>query len=568
MKNIIQALKVIALALILSFGISYVYAWTAPTVTPPEGNISAPINTSATAQYKEGALGIGGLIRGYANAIFDGNVGIGTTNPAGMLQIGTLFSGVNGSINGASNPTRLIVNGTNGSEAAITLGYYSAGYGLNVWVPANPSAPWPTYIDNINANSGFRFRNNTSATPVELMTIDAAGSVGIGVPNPTQKLDVAGNIKGTGLCISTDCKTAWPASGGATPPTGSTFLDTSATAQTKDGTLTVGGFKIPGGTSGKVLISDAVGNASWGTNPVSTVGGGMLPRESFYNNVSFNGTGANVFTAPAGVTEVLVEVFGPGGGGGAGYIGGSNGATGGTSSFGPIASPLISATSGSGGTVVVEVWCDGTCATNGTTGASGSGSGGYVNSRLYSLDQFGYGGVGNLMLARGGTGGRGGYSKGVIPVTPGATYTVTVGAGGAGGCYYGWYCGSAGSDGFVRVSYLGDVTLTPIQKCANAGGMALDASGNCTYTYSNLMGTFGWSRELRNGDGQYVCANIGGKPTWSYLSNTTSTHGTSCGGNYGLVYWGGTSFVNWAEFGGICGGNVTVESTVTCKVPI
>lgn len=55
-KQILSALKVITPTLVLSFGISYVYAWTAPTVTPPNGNVSAPINTSATAQTKVGWL--------------------------------------------------------------------------------------------------------------------------------------------------------------------------------------------------------------------------------------------------------------------------------------------------------------------------------------------------------------------------------------------------------------------------------------------------------------------------------------------------------------------------------
>lgn len=41
------------------------------------------------------------------------------------------------------------------------------------------------------------------------------GNVGIGVLSPTQKVDVDGYVKGTGLCIGSDCKTAWP----ATPPT-------------------------------------------------------------------------------------------------------------------------------------------------------------------------------------------------------------------------------------------------------------------------------------------------------------------------------------------------------------
>lgn len=40
---------------------SFVYAWTAPTVTPPNGNVSAPINTSATSQTKSGGLTVGSI---------------------------------------------------------------------------------------------------------------------------------------------------------------------------------------------------------------------------------------------------------------------------------------------------------------------------------------------------------------------------------------------------------------------------------------------------------------------------------------------------------------------------
>ncbi|MFZ2303949.1 MAG: hypothetical protein WAV98_04155, partial [Minisyncoccia bacterium] len=63
--KILSVLKVSALAVILSFGMSYAFAWTAPTVAPPGGNVPAPLNTSSTSQYKAAALGIEGVLQGY-----------------------------------------------------------------------------------------------------------------------------------------------------------------------------------------------------------------------------------------------------------------------------------------------------------------------------------------------------------------------------------------------------------------------------------------------------------------------------------------------------------------------
>lgn len=62
--QILATLKILILAVILSLGLSYVYAWTAPTANPPLGNVSAPINTSATDQAKIGKLTVGGLDAG------------------------------------------------------------------------------------------------------------------------------------------------------------------------------------------------------------------------------------------------------------------------------------------------------------------------------------------------------------------------------------------------------------------------------------------------------------------------------------------------------------------------
>lgn len=50
-------MKIVTLALVLSVGISYVSAWTAPTATPPGGNVAAPINVGNSEQTKTGNLG-------------------------------------------------------------------------------------------------------------------------------------------------------------------------------------------------------------------------------------------------------------------------------------------------------------------------------------------------------------------------------------------------------------------------------------------------------------------------------------------------------------------------------
>lgn len=88
-KQIFSAIKVSALALALSFGLSFVYAWTAPTQNPPAGNVSAPINTSATAQTKAGGLTVGGLTLPAGSTITGG----GANSTYGSLT-------VNGSKNG------------------------------------------------------------------------------------------------------------------------------------------------------------------------------------------------------------------------------------------------------------------------------------------------------------------------------------------------------------------------------------------------------------------------------------------------------------------------------------
>ncbi len=90
MKKLISQ-KTIALCfgiLVICFAVGfYVIAWTEPTAVPPGGNVAAPINVGLISQVKQGALGVGGVFRAFSNAIFDGNVGIGTTAPGARLDV-------------------------------------------------------------------------------------------------------------------------------------------------------------------------------------------------------------------------------------------------------------------------------------------------------------------------------------------------------------------------------------------------------------------------------------------------------------------------------------------------
>lgn len=88
MNKYFQTIKILALALVLSVGVSVVYAWVGPTATPPEGNTPTPINISENGQIKDGGLLVGN-IPGLTNGLLVryGNVGIGTTAPSGVLDV-------------------------------------------------------------------------------------------------------------------------------------------------------------------------------------------------------------------------------------------------------------------------------------------------------------------------------------------------------------------------------------------------------------------------------------------------------------------------------------------------
>jgi len=72
-----------------------------------------------------------------------------------------------------------------------------------------------------------------------LLTIKAAGNVGIGNSTPAHKLDVTGNINGTQLCIANVCRNAWPVGGTGTVTNVATDASLTGGPITTTGTLSV-----------------------------------------------------------------------------------------------------------------------------------------------------------------------------------------------------------------------------------------------------------------------------------------------------------------------------------------
>lgn len=132
-----------------------------------------------------------------------GNVGIGTPSPGAKLHVvgGDIKLGLNAygtsvapSISGGAIERQLTIFGAVNSPA-LSLEYYSTGYGADLWV--GTTGLGPVYFDQ-RQNDAIIFRTKTSATPAEAMRIVGNGNVMINTTTDAgYKLDVNGSVRGT-----------------------------------------------------------------------------------------------------------------------------------------------------------------------------------------------------------------------------------------------------------------------------------------------------------------------------------------------------------------------------------
>jgi len=183
-KHLIQTLKTLLTAIILSFGISYVYAWTGPTQTPLNGNISAPVNTGSVAQTKSG------------NVTADRLTTTGRSLYFGSNQ--RLYGNNNSVLTWYSNNNTYTQMQFRDRQGDLYGRVYGAGNG-NEFGLLDGDSTWSYKAVKDNYT---QFLINNSAK----MTILNNGNIGIGKTNPGRKLDVAGDIRASGtVCDNTGC---------------------------------------------------------------------------------------------------------------------------------------------------------------------------------------------------------------------------------------------------------------------------------------------------------------------------------------------------------------------------
>ncbi len=192
-SQILNALKVSALAIVLSVGLSYVYALNdIPQSQPPGGNLPGFIDIGSTAQKKLGSFGVGidpvanygltaygtsglyGLATAGSGVSGLGLIGVtGTSNAAAGSGTGTGVQGVGGKFGIAGNGESYGVLGvaTNATGVGISgqgsfAGVYgeSAQYGLSgkgTGVNGVGVVATGTIADFYSVNSGIRFPDQT-----------------------------------------------------------------------------------------------------------------------------------------------------------------------------------------------------------------------------------------------------------------------------------------------------------------------------------------------------------------------------------------------------------------------
>lgn len=174
----------------------------------------------------------------------------------------------------------------------------TAGH-VPVWTASGFDCQAPSITETdpkIGANTLNMLSKWDGSQLVASSVYESGGNVGIGNTNPTEKLEVDGNIKATQVCIGADCRSAWPGSGG-----GGTVTSITAGTGLSGGTIT--------GTGTVSIANGGVDTTQLADNAVTTV-------KIADGNVTGNkletlaGLTANTYGSATQIPSITVDVKG------------------------------------------------------------------------------------------------------------------------------------------------------------------------------------------------------------------------------------------------------------------
>jgi hypothetical protein len=203
--------SVVIIGIIFGLALQFAKAWTEPNQPAPNGNVGAPINTSANLQNKVGSLSISGVFLDVLNNLFvHGKIGIGKTNPVTALDVvgsiqqsdvknSNLAADANGKIvaaTGGGGGSMQQSNGCKWSEGGCVVGNYNNPGTSSV------SCPDGTYVAGVKSTicqAGGNSNDNTEWASIKASAYCCNAAPG-GPIIPNAML-----FYGGGTHVSSDC---------------------------------------------------------------------------------------------------------------------------------------------------------------------------------------------------------------------------------------------------------------------------------------------------------------------------------------------------------------------------